>query len=510
MTLGGKLSNAAVRRAMKQAEAAAHRRPRADEAIQRRRKEEDYLNSYKQLQEQNFKLRNLAHWEEQTDQAIQRNQVRSVVKKLQNSQQHRVNHRRKQLRALLNADAKVYEAELDALRESPAERRQRLRERAQEIRNAKEKTTKSFVQEQYRKQFRSACDDLRNNEGKNVMLQCDKDRRQNLRLKYLYDDLKKREENKWAIMWEQDRQNKIMREKIEAEQRKEMNQKTFEEIDVQVRALQARRIEVENQKQRDTMERVEQIRRDMENAKIEAKRQADIAAERRMEVTRFNLEFQARKAAERKAQEDEDKKLLANVLEKEAAETADEHAKKMALAKDMREYLAYRERQRQENARIEAELDRLRNAELKKAADKQDMIWHKEDLARKKLLREVLEHRELQMLEKDAERKRKDYSRDLERQMLNEQLANDTDTSHEDRIQDLKNKAEMARILKSQMEDNQYRREMDIAERQYEKRAAELAEQRYQEQLRREMEYDRANLGKDSRKHNLKSMNWFS
>ena len=145
---------------------------------------------------------------------------------------------------------------------------------------------------------------------------------------------------------------------------------------------------------------MEQIKRDVENAKVEAKRQAEIAAARRMEVARFNLEFQARKAAERKAQEDQDKKLLANVLEKEAAETADEHAKKMALAKDMQEYLSYRERQRQKNAEIEAELDRLRAIELKKAADKQDMVWHREHLAREKLLREVLEHRQLQMLEK--------------------------------------------------------------------------------------------------------------
>ena len=213
------MSNAAVRRAMKQAEAAAHRRPRADQAIERRRKEEDYLNSYKTLMNQNFKLRNLAQWEEQTDQAIQRNQVRSVVKKLQNKQKHKLNHRRKQyataycvmfstdihnhiivcvclrLKELLKTDAKIYEAELDALRESPAERRQRLRERAQEIRNAKDKKTREFVDSMYRKQFRNSCDDLRNNEGKNVMLQCDKDRRENLRLKELFKDVKKRGKN---------------------------------------------------------------------------------------------------------------------------------------------------------------------------------------------------------------------------------------------------------------------------------------------------------------------------
>lgn len=68
----------------------------------------------------------------------------------------------------------------------------------------------------------------------------------------------------------------------------------------------------------------------------------------------------------------------------------------------------------------------------------------------------------------------------------------------------------MTRILKSQMEDNHYRREMDKVERFYERRASERAEQLYQEKLRREMEYEQANIGKNLKRHNLKSMNWFN
>lgn len=80
---------------MKRAKEAARVRPRTEHAITRRRQEEDYLDSYKQLTQQNFKLKNLAEWEASTDQAIQRNQVRTIADKLKREQQQRLNHRRK-------------------------------------------------------------------------------------------------------------------------------------------------------------------------------------------------------------------------------------------------------------------------------------------------------------------------------------------------------------------------------------------------------------------------------
>lgn len=98
----------------------------------------------------------------------------------------------------------------------------------------------------------------------------------------------------------------------------------------------------------------------------------------------------------------------------------------------------------------------------------------------------------------------------LEREKLMSELDELSNIGESEREKDLMNKQEMARILKSQMEDNQYRREMDKVERFYERRASERAEQLYQEKLRREMEYDQANLGKNLKRHNLKSMNWFN
>lgn len=139
---------------------------------------------------------------------------------------------------------------------------------------------------------------------------------------------------------------------------------------------------------------------DQENAKLEQKRQQEETARRRQEVTQFNKEFQARKEAERRQQEEEDRKILENVLQKEAAEDHDDHEEKMRLSKDIKDYLAYRQAQREKNAKLEIELDRLRELELKKAADKQDIAWTREDLARQKLMKEVYEHRELQILEK--------------------------------------------------------------------------------------------------------------
>lgn len=103
------------------------------------------------------------------------------------------------LRELLDSDAKAYKAELDALRESHTERRERLKLRAQEIRAAKEQQSRDFVEAQYRKQFRNSCDDLRKNEGRNVMIECEKHRREQLNLKYLHNELQKKGGSKFSV-----------------------------------------------------------------------------------------------------------------------------------------------------------------------------------------------------------------------------------------------------------------------------------------------------------------------
>ncbi|XXQ34884.1 Trichohyalin-plectin-homology domain-containing protein [Plasmodiophora brassicae] len=472
--------------------------------VERRRREEDVLEQYRASARSEFKLKTMAQWEQQTHASIQRNQITRIAEGIRDAHQERLERRRGALVALLAADDAVLKKELNALRETPQERRQRLRDRAAQIRADKDRAIGAYIQEQLRRQFRASSDDLRLTEGKNIALICERERRQQLELKQLAKAAEEIEKRKWDAAWEADRQAKIRHEEQEAAERSRINEMTYDQIDKQVAALRDHREMLRQQREKETADRLLAMKLDAEKDVEDHKRRQEEAARRRMDVQQFNADLRARKEAERAAEEQEQAVLLAMQDDDAARVQAMEKEEKQRLVKDMQQYLAYREAEKARAANEETQLEALRQAELAKVAQKQDLVWQKEQLARDKLMKEVLESRHMQLLEKD-ERLRREKHAPWQNEGLLNQLQGDGSSSADDEAE---KKRKMAETLRHQMEDNRYRREMDRAERFYEMRAAQLAEQRFQEQLQKEIEHDQANLGKSLPSYGLKQMVW--
>merc|ERR1719182_342648 len=100
--------------------------------------------------------------------------------------------------------------------ETPEERKVRMEARAKELGDKREAERQEFVRAQYERQWRLACDPLREKESQAIL------RATNAARAYQIGEKMQEQENRvFDAMWEQDRLNKLGREEREEAARKQ-------------------------------------------------------------------------------------------------------------------------------------------------------------------------------------------------------------------------------------------------------------------------------------------------
>ena len=116
-----------------------------DYLILKRRQAEDARRLYQQHQHEQSKIGATANWEMKTDAAISAARVQQRYEQIRQMDAQAVENRRARLAAMLAAEQRMFEQQLDALEETPEQAKQRMIARAKELKEKRENERQEYV-----------------------------------------------------------------------------------------------------------------------------------------------------------------------------------------------------------------------------------------------------------------------------------------------------------------------------------------------------------------------------
>jgi len=457
-------------------------------AIQLRRELDDKMMQHEAIQKADEKRMFVAAWQAKSAAQVEKLQIQNIAKQLEIAAQQKVEQRRQRLAELLALEEEQYAREIAAGTESIQDKLQRNLAIAKQHKQAREEKRREFAQQELLRMWRAGCDDLRTLSSEaNDRYVKDMQLRQREE-KRLRAEAEKKEDEIWTQLWEEDRKQKIARETEEAAKRSMMILETRAAVIEQMRDRENRRNAELLLKEQERQEW--QARMELEAAKAEEEKQARIRElrEQGRKVAAWNAELMERKREERRLKDLEDKKIIEAQLADYEEELKRKRLTKEAMQKEMVAYKAFLQARREEERKLEEELDRITQAHLDASNAKQDALWERERQARERLMQEVDRARKEQLEAKQRAKEEERAKAIAERQALEAELAHDAKLQAEEerqrKIQELRQKID----LELQIRERANQRAIEQARVRAELEEARLAEAQYRQFVQSEME----------------------
>jgi len=125
-------------------------------------------------------LKHKAHWEQKSEGIVTRTIVRTRLADLKRRQESNLEERRQRLKALLDAEDRLYEEEFMANLETPEQVREKMALRLNELKQKREEERVEEVNRRLEQRFKDTTDDLRKEQGKFFVYQCQMEREKQL------------------------------------------------------------------------------------------------------------------------------------------------------------------------------------------------------------------------------------------------------------------------------------------------------------------------------------------
>jgi len=383
-----------------------------------RRKQEDQRQQAEELTKYN-KLCDLKNdWEKCTDKKIQVNTVKRRVNTLLKANEFSIEDRRERLRDLLSSEEANYVQEMADKEETVLERQAKMRERARQLKEKREKERMDLVHEKLEQQFRNQCEELRSTVSKREMDQIAAERMEQLRIKSEREEEQKAEDEMYAELWYADMQAKARREEEETKKQMLANRDTLEVLQRQMAALEAQRQQEKllvEEEARILAETAELRKLEEMQALEEKKRKQEEIREMYGKSLQMKQKKQAREMQEQLAF---DLKMLEQLLVESRNEAMEQSQRKRELRDEDRRYRQYLRQLKEEEQQREKELDSICDAEVEKMWEKKIKQWKLEKEARRQLMQEVMASRRQQLLDKLHENERQQEQARMERDQL--------------------------------------------------------------------------------------------
>lgn len=442
---------------------------------------------YEVVTKNNFKTSAAAEWEIKTAGFIQDRQAKERYESIRKADEDMLNARRQRLANFLAEEHALFQRQLEELDESPAERKARMESRASELKEKRENERLAFVRQQYERQWRMACDPLREKESKEILKATNAARAFQIgeKMKALEQD--EQENRAFDEMWEKDRLAKLGREEAEEEARRQMDFEHKLVLDQQVGELHNYRA-AETQMATDE---ANLMRGHWEMEREEAKKvdmmRHQVLMKANTELHEFNKHKRSQLAdavaAERKA----DAERLQAQLDLEAHENEREAAARASMQHETRRFAEHMLMQKRAIAQQEEVQEEARQAELKKAWDKRLAVWGKEQEAREKLMAQVLDERKSQVQTKLQAVQIDKQNQAEARRRLEAELSH-VNQIEQKKTSDMKDIRMMHRsLLENQIKDKAFKRAASEFNKAQERMTAERAEAAYQMMLNDQM-----------------------
>ncbi|XP_062506158.1 trichoplein keratin filament-binding protein-like [Corticium candelabrum] len=408
------------------------------------------------------------------------------LQKRREEKEMRLRERRERLAKLLDNERSQYEMELKGLARRPQERLPEMREKVEQLKTKRENERRETAEEKLRQHWRANCPEIRQIESRQMMRDIHNTWSQQVTERERDKERAILEKEHYEQELETERQSALAEEREAAEKKRREEKRTFEHLKEQVDEMRRRDEEAaELKSQQDELMRQQwQLQQaEEERKKMEEKRKRQALG--RVLTRQYKAQMQ-RRSRQIQEQLELDLKILSDLAAQEAedrqlAETQRERAR--ADASWMKQVVE--EQLKLEKAR-EAELDMLFREEASRQWQKREAEWERERLARERLMREVLDERQGQIVEKMEELRiqqvesigrREELLHELE--LANQLTARETQRQAEDR-------ETRKRELEVQITERQ--RRADESRRQLERglQEQEEADAEYEQMLREE------------------------
>jgi hypothetical protein len=414
---------------------------------------------------------------------IQTQAVKQLERALAQREQASLQDRRARLAAMLTAEDEQYRMEFAGLAESSADRAKRLVKEARRLKTEREDKRRAFAEEQLERQWKEGCDDLRTIDSSFFKQHCASEVQKQIEEKKGRRAHSEQEKQRWAAEWESERLKRVASEEHKSlarasallENRRDLKQQ-LDEQEAHV-AREAQNLAAEKAIFSKILEMDARAAHEKSIAEHERKRalQRDTVA--------YNEQLQAERAAAYARQRAQDKADLHAKMEEYKEDTLRVENDKARQQADIVQFRAYLRRRKEEERRMELEMERLVQEDLDRSNLQRDVQWERERLAREKLMKGVYETRALQLSEKAADKARQEEELFMEKRAAEIEVARVAEQELAELREEKLAAARRLRDLDSQVSINRERKRLAREELQQELRQAEEAERIHKQKL---------------------------
>ncbi|XP_038258770.1 cilia- and flagella-associated protein 53 isoform X1 [Dermochelys coriacea] len=448
-----------------------------------RRKEKERLEYLDFTKVHNRGLQ-VSQWENHNE----RRRLHSIVqKKVDQTMQEYLagtEDRRQRLRALLEAEEKSYFIEMESMEETMLEREAKMRERAKVLREKREEERQKLVALKREQQFREQCEEVRLQWSQRHQKEVCSDRLAQLALKEELKKQEKREEQIFAELWEEDRLAKEKRGIEDFQKKSEQNEELLNVLNAQVAALDAQREATKQLKEEEArlleeerkLFKLENERIQMEKLQKQKEHRDMLINSARAKMKRLNREKQEELAL--------DMKILERLFHESQEDTEGIKQRKQELLKEQQMYREYLAQQLEEEKRREKEMDKLLEEEMEKSWAKKAEQMRLEKEARKRLMKDVLDTRRLQIEEKLERNAKHQEELAQDKELLAEAIKKLNSIEEEKYLRRMQEAKEYREQLQAQITYQQQAHIAEEEEKQREYESGLAAERVYQEKIK--------------------------
>jgi hypothetical protein len=467
--------------------AMAARRGVGERFIALRQRQEEALERFAAAARDESRHRMQTLWELSTDAKIEGNRLSTAMDSVQAKHDDLLIARRKRLAQLLESEHQQYETMLDKLVVTDEARREKLMQKARDLRAQRELVRQEEAERQQARRFRQETALLRGAESRIKVLHVADMRAQQVEENERRRELQAAEEALRVRQLEEQMQRQAERQQQDLENQYKRNQETTRALDIQVRDMQDQKMRARQTLAEDAIafqRRAETELAAEKEAELQRKRLAFSTAKETKEQFR---EVRARRELEEQQRREEEVKELEAILK---AKTEDERRelerKRQARLESVANMQAV-ERQMNSQAEDESELDRYWQMEGEREWQKREATWKAEQNRRDHLMAEVFTSRRGQVLaNREADR------RDLEQTELDRlemkrtmEILCDDDEAIRARQFGAAKDAQAHQL--SQMARHQAERDAAERAKRTEKTAAQAEESQYRAKINREL-----------------------
>mmetsp|Transcript_13080 Transcript_13080/g.11851 ORF Transcript_13080/g.11851 Transcript_13080/m.11851 type:complete len:481 (+) Transcript_13080:63-1505(+) len=372
-------------------------------AIENRRKQETKFKEMDAAITADKRIYQIASFEQTTSNKISRRIKQERYNQMKKDHDEELNNRRRQLADLYNYEMDNWRQQVLSKVETQEDRKQRIRERAYALRDARERERLQLVQSKYEQQWREANDDARTLDSQALTNYMSQQRLQQIEQKRLRKQQLNNDENIFLAEWKKQLDEMAEKDRLKRERLKQADLKTAEDLKEQMNYNTKRKQEHYLRNMEEDEREIAMIRQALKEEEEIINKKREEERLRGKEILEFNEQYKELIKLEDEIDKQNDAILLDYALKKEKQIIESEELKKLAHKESALQYKQYLQEQMKKEAIDTAYIDEIRRIEEEKVWIARDNALQQRENARKYLMKEVDIGRQEQIKQRQIE-----------------------------------------------------------------------------------------------------------